>query len=242
MRFRRNFRLTKPNALATAPTKDTEAYDLFLKGEYEEREAEGSLKAEPFDRAAVFYQQALDRDPNFALAAARLAESRMFRHWFVTRLSEAELAEVKSIVDRALALAPNLAEAHIAMGQFYQYGKRQYDDALKEFRRALELQPNNANALQACAYIHRRQGQWERSLSELAKCEERNPRDASLPANIGASYTYLRMWEEAKRAGSRALALDPHNLAGHARRIFQLPFWKRRYRRGEADASNLSTR
>src|SRR5436190_12464065 len=205
------------NTLATAPTKDPEAYDSFLKGEYEEREAEGSLKSEPFDRAAVFYQQALSRDPNFALAAARLAESRLFRHWFVTRLSEAELGEVKSIVDRAVALAPNLAEAHIAIGNFYYYGKRQYGGALKEFRRAIELQPNNAHALQACAYIYRRQGQWERALSELAKCEERDPRDASIQANIGASYGMLRMWEEAKRAGSRALALDPHNfLAMHS--------------------------
>ncbi len=202
------------NTIATAPTKDAEAYDSFLKGEYEEREAEGSLKAEPFDRAATFYQQALDRDPNFAFAAARLAESRLFRHWFVTRLSEAELAEVKRTVDRAMALAPNLAEAHIAIGRFYYYGKRQYDDALKEFQRALELQPNNANARQACAYIYRRQGEWERALSELAKCEERNPRDASLLANIGASYLALRMWEDAKRAGSRTLTIDPHNLLG----------------------------
>jgi tetratricopeptide (TPR) repeat protein len=85
---------------------------------------------------------------------------------------------------------------------------------LKEFRQALELQPNNVKALQASAYIYRRQGQWERALSELAKCEERNPRDASLPANIGGSYCILRMWEEAKRAGSRALTLDPHNLLG----------------------------
>ena len=58
------------NVVGAAPTKDPDAYDLFLKGEYEEREAENSLKAEPFDRAAIFYQQALDRDPNFALAAA----------------------------------------------------------------------------------------------------------------------------------------------------------------------------
>jgi TolB-like protein/Tfp pilus assembly protein PilF len=204
------------NALATAPTKDPQAYDSFLKGEYEEREAESSLKSEPFDRAAAFYQQALSRDPNFPLADARLADSRLFRNWFVTRLSENDLAEVKSIVDRALTLAPNLAEAHIAMANFHYYGKRQYDYALKEFRRALELQPNNVNALQACAYIYRRQGQWNRALSELAKCEERNPRDASIIANIGASYCMLRMWEEAKRAGSRALALDPHNfLAMH---------------------------
>src|SRR6202790_519067 len=75
------------NTLATAPTKDPEAYDSFLKGEYEEREAESSLKPEPFDRAAVFYKQALTHDPNFALAAARLAVSRIFRHWFVTRFN-----------------------------------------------------------------------------------------------------------------------------------------------------------
>ena len=116
MRCNRNSRPPRPAPWRRRPTKDPEAYDSFLKGEYEEREAESSLKAEPFDRAAAFYQQALSRDPNFALAAARLAESRMFRHWFVTRLSDAELAQVKSIVDRALALAPNLAEAHLAMG------------------------------------------------------------------------------------------------------------------------------
>jgi TolB-like protein/Tfp pilus assembly protein PilF len=220
------------NTIAAAPTKDTEAYDSFLKGEYEEREAEGSLKAEPFERAAVFYQQALDRDPNFALAAARLAESRLFHHHFVSPMSEAELAEVKSIADRAVALAPNLAEAHIAMGNFYYYGKRQHSDALKEFRRAIELQPNNARALQACAYIYRRQGQWERALSELAKCEERDPRDASLPANIGATYWNLRMWDKAKAAGSRALTLDPHNLLGLRDVFFSYLFGK-----GDLDAA-----
>jgi tetratricopeptide (TPR) repeat protein len=208
------------NALAVAPTKDPEAYDLFLKGEYEERDGESSLKAEPFDRAAAFYQEALSRDPNFALAAARLAESRILRHWFVTRLSENELAQVKSIAEHALALAPNLAAAHVALGSFYYYSKRQFDDALKEFRRALELQPNNARALESCAYIYRRQGQWERALAELVKCEDRDPRNALLPANIGAAYLYLRMWPEARRAGSRALALDPHSLAGMRSVVF----------------------
>jgi len=204
------------NALAAAPTKDPEAYDLFLKGEYEEREAEDSLKAEPFDRAAIFYQQALDRDPNFALATARLAESRLLRHWFVTRLKENDpaIAEIKSLADRALTLAPNLAEAHIALGRFYYYVKADYGAALKELDRALEVQPNNILALEVSAYIYRRQGRWKLSLDQLAKCQERDPQDGSLAANIASSYAALRMWREAKRASARSLALDPHNLAG----------------------------
>src|SRR5438067_1429990 len=70
------------NTVATAPTKDTAAYDLFLKGEYEERLAENSLKAESFDQAATWYREAIARDPGFALAIARLVQSRMLRHWF----------------------------------------------------------------------------------------------------------------------------------------------------------------
>jgi len=201
------------NTLATAPTKDTEAYDSFLKGEYEEREAESSLKAEPFDRAAGFYQDALSRDTNFALAAARLAENRTLRHWFVRRLREAELPELKSLADHAVALGPNLAEAHLALGSFYYYGKLQFHEALEEFGKALKLQPNNVRALELSAYIYRRQGQLERALSELAKCEERDPQDGSLVRETAATYCALRMWPEAKRAASRSLALEPHGLS-----------------------------
>jgi len=204
------------NTLATAPTKDMEAYDSFLKGEYEEREAESSLKAEPFDRAASFYREALSRDPNFALAAARLAENRIFCHWFVRRLREAELPELKSLADHAVALGPNLAEAHLALGSFYYYGKLQFHEALEEFGKALKLQPNNVRALELSAYIYRRQGQLERALAELAKCEERDPQDGSLIRETAATYCALRMWPEAKRAASRSLALEPRGLSALA--------------------------
>jgi tetratricopeptide (TPR) repeat protein len=201
---------TEASTLATSPTNNPDAYDLFLKAEYAEREAESTLKAEPFDRAAVFYQQALERDPVFALAAARLAESRILRHWFVRRLGESELPQLKSIAEHAIALGPDLAETHIALGSFYYHGKLDYAEALQEFGRALKLQPNSARALENSAYIYRRQGEWKHALSELAKCQERDPQSAALASNIAAIYCYLRMWPEAKRAASRSLALDPH--------------------------------
>src|SRR5258708_6352402 len=93
---------SESSALATAPTRDTEAYDLFLKGEYEQRQAESTYKGEIYDRAATFYREALARDPNFALAYARLAYSRLDRHWFINRLTPAHLHEVKFDSERAL--------------------------------------------------------------------------------------------------------------------------------------------
>jgi TolB-like protein/Tfp pilus assembly protein PilF len=206
--------------LATAPTKDPGAYDLFLKGEYEEHEAESSLKSEAFDQATASYQQAITRDSQFALAMARLVESRMFRRWFLSSVTDAELPEVKSMAEQALALAPNLAEAHIALGEFYYYGHRQYDQALSEFQRAAQLQPNNVRALEYSAYIHRRQGQLELALSELQRCEQQDPRDDTLAAQIGATYSGLRRWKEATQFLERSLALNPHSVIGMRLLVF----------------------
>ena len=202
------------NTLATAPTKNTEAYDFLLKGDFEERGAESSLKPEAYDQAASWYRRAIVEDPNFALAIARLVNSRMQRHWFVETLSETELEEVRQTAQDAVKLAPTLAEAHVSLGIVYYFGHRQYDEALAEFRRAIELQPNNARALEYSGYVHRRQGRFQECLSELGKAKEQNPRDAGLLGNFGTTYTQLRMWKEAERFGSLSLALNPHTVDG----------------------------
>ena len=199
------------HVLAAARTENTEAYDLFLRGQYEFHQAESSLAADAYDRADAFYRQALARDPNFAEAAAELARNRLSRHWFVSPLAPAELEEVKSLIDRALALAPNSPEAHFALGLFFYWGHRQYENALAEFNRTLELQPNNADARAFCAWVYRRRGEWERSLADSQRAEELDPRDASIPTNIGATCFALRLWKDAERAELRALAIDPHN-------------------------------
>src|SRR5438046_4257639 len=117
---------SQSSALAAAPTRDTEAYDLFLKGEYEEHQAEGTESVDFFDRAETFYRQALTRDPSFALAYARLANNRLNRHWFSNRLAPAQLEEVRSDIERALAIAPDLPDAYLALGTFYYWGHRDY--------------------------------------------------------------------------------------------------------------------
>jgi len=199
------------NTLATAPTKDAEAYDLFLKGEHEEHLAENSLRPESYEQAAAWYQQAIARDPNFALAMARLVRNRMDLHWFIEQMSDSELAQVRSLAERAVALAPNLAEAHVALGNFFYHGYRQYEQALAEFGRALELQPNAPTALEYSGYVHRRQRQWARCLVEFKGALEQDPRNALLAGNFAATYVTLRMWKEAERAARHTLELDPHS-------------------------------
>jgi len=206
-----NLSPNESNVLAAARTENTEAYDLFLRGQYEFHQAESSLAPDAYDRADAFYRQALARDPNFAEAAAELARNRLSRHWFVSPLAPAELDEVKSLIDRALVLAPNSPEAHFALGLFFYWGHRQYEEALAEFNRTLELQPNSADARSFCAWVYRRRGEWKRSLDDSQRAEELDPRDATIPTNIGVTYYALRLWKDAERAELRALAIDPHN-------------------------------
>ena len=203
---------SQAKALAAAPTRDTEAYDLFLKGEYQEGQAENTENVDFFDRAEAFYRQAVARDPSFALAYARLAYSRLNRHWFSNRLTSAQLEEVKSNIDRALAIAPDLPEAHLAMGVFHYWGHRDYDSALKALDRAIELQPSNSDSRTFRAAIYRRRGERRRSLAEFERALELDPRESSIPTEIGNSYLDLRRWSDAEQALSRALALDPHNI------------------------------
>ena len=199
-------------ALAATPTRDPEAYDLFLKGEYQERQAESAENRELFDRAETFYRQALARDPSFALAYARLAYSRLNRHWFINRLTSAQLEELKSNIERALAIAPDLPEAHLALGIFHYWGHHNYDSALSALDRAVELQPSNSDSRTFRAAIYRRRGEWRRSLAESERALELNPRESLSSTDIGDTYLSLRRWSEAERALTRALALDPHNI------------------------------
>jgi TolB-like protein/Tfp pilus assembly protein PilF len=203
---------SQAKALAAAPTRDKEAYDLFLKGEYQERQAENTENVDFFDQAEAFYRQAVARDPSFALAYARLAYSRLNRHWFSNRLTSAQLEEVKSNIDRALAIAPDLPEAHLAMGVFHYWGHRDYDSALKALDRGIELQPSNSDSRTFRAAIYRRRGERRRSLAEFERALELDPRESSIPTEIGNSYLDLRRWSDAEQALSRALALDPHNI------------------------------
>src|SRR6476660_3808140 len=198
------------NTMASAPTKDMQAYDLFLKGEFEQRVANSNFRLEAFDQAARWYKEAIARDPNFALAIAQLAMCQLRRHWLTEPLSEADLREARRLAKQALTLAPDLPEAHVAVGLFHYYGFREYEQALTEFQRALELRPNYSLALQFIAFVHRRQGKWDRTVEELKKSIVQDPGDAYVQGGLAETYIFLRMWKDAQDLAQHALTIDPH--------------------------------
>src|SRR5262252_9383031 len=201
---------TEANRVASAPTNDTQAYDLFLKGEFEQRVANSNFRPESFDQAARWYKEAIARDPNFALAIAQLAMCQLRRHWLTEPLSEADLMEAGRLAKQALTLAPDLPEAHVAVGLFHYYGFREYEQALTEFQRALELRPNYSLALQFLAFVHRRQGKWDRTVEELRKSIVQDPGDAYVQGGLAETYIFLRMWKDAQDLAQHALTIDPH--------------------------------
>src|SRR6516165_6719878 len=196
--------------MASAPTKDMQAYDLFLKGEFEQRVANSNFRPEAFDQAARWYKEAIARDPNFALAIAQLAICQLRRHWLTDPLTDADLMEAGRLAKQALTLAPDLPEAHVAVGLFHYYGFREYEQALTEFQRVVQLRSNYSLALQFIAFVHRRQGKWDRTVEELKKSIVQDPGDAYVQGGLAETYIFLRMWKDAQDLAQHALTIDPH--------------------------------
>ena len=198
-------------ALARAPTQNAAAYDTFLNAESLAFKARDSLEDADFAAADAVYRQAVALDPGFALAHARLAYNAIGRYWLINQVSESVLPAIKASADRALALAPDLPEAHLALGYFYYWGHRQYDDAISQFQQVLQLAPNNVEALAALAYTYRRKGDWTRAGDYLKKALQVSPLDANAITEYGNVQAVLRRYPEAEQQFHRALILDSNN-------------------------------
>jgi len=191
------------------PTQNPAAYDAFLQGEYKKEKAEESWLVPDFRAAAAEFRRAIALDPGFALAYAELAHNQLDRHWFSLALSDREMAETKALIDRALALAPDLPEAHLALGYYYYWGFRRYDDAIREFKRVRELAPSNLEAISGLGFIARRTGRVPQALAYLKQALKLSPRDARTAASVGETDAMLRRYDEANRYLKRALAIAP---------------------------------
>jgi TolB-like protein len=142
-------------SLEAKPTENLEAYDYYLRGnDYADR----SPDTEQQRLAVEMFRKAVAVDPAFAGAWARLSKSLTRLYFNLDDPSPQRLADAKEAADTALRLAPDLPEAHLALGYYYYWGLRDYDRALQEFAIARKGQPSNAELEEAAGFVQRRQG------------------------------------------------------------------------------------
>src|SRR5438128_2020779 len=128
--------------MAAAPTTDTTAYELYHKGRslWEKRSGDNIPKA------IAFYEEAIARDPNYALAYAGLAKARILSPFYADADRLDAYSKAKDAALKALRLDSNLAEAHIALGKVLFISEIDFAGASREYQRAIELKPNDAGA------------------------------------------------------------------------------------------------
>jgi tetratricopeptide (TPR) repeat protein len=153
------------------------------------------------------YQEAVKLDPNFTLAWAYLSIAQIQSVWKGYDLSPAQLARAKDSLNHALALDPDLPEAHLARGYHEQDDTR----ALAEFRQAEKGLPNSADVIEAIARGQRTLGHWDDAVTNLQRAIELDPRNVRASNNLALTYCAMRRFQEALATLDRVLAWDPTN-------------------------------
>jgi serine/threonine-protein kinase len=205
------------------PTQNTEAYDLYLRGrEYELRPGYGPREMHV---AEQMYRKAIELDPSFALARARLAVVHAQMYWFAIDPGGSRLDEAKKEADRAVLLQPDLAEAHAAQGWFY-YVQRDYDPALKEFELALSTAPGNVDTLMSLGFVERRRGRFEEANRYMQQAVMLDPHSTDHMDELGNTCTIQRRYPEAVKMYERALAWTPEYVASVVNKARVQLIWK----------------
>lgn len=201
--------------LSLAPTQDAQAYLLFLKANYfafQVIDRRNSSRPDiAFKQAIALYSQALHRDPHFALAYARLSLLETFAYWWRIDITPEHLVEAENSAKQAISFDSRLLQAHMALGYVQYYIHRDYSLALSEFQRALQMQPDNTEAISAIAFIQRRQGKWRQSLAGLLRSMQLDPRNPHWPDEAGITALALRDYPQAEQLFEQTLAIEPGN-------------------------------
>src|SRR6266704_1930223 len=198
---------TEQKAVTDKPTQNTAAYDAYLRGLAIEHT---QYSYEAYQQAARDYVEAVQLDPNFAFAWARLAVLRSFLFFNAVDPNTNTAGAVKEAADRAMALAPEAGESWIAQGAYRYRVLRDFAGAVTAYKQAQIRLPNNSYLLQNLAFVQRRLGLWQEVEATFKKALELDPRNFQLLGSLGGEfYTYLRRFDDARAAIDRALEISP---------------------------------
>ncbi|CAN5579231.1 hypothetical protein BH20VER1_BH20VER1_02390 [soil metagenome] len=196
----------------TRPTENADAYLSYLRGR--EVEIAGGPKA--WEIAIQFYQQAVDLDPAFALARARLSICASEQAYLSAGPEWKERARAEA--QEALRLRPELGEARLALACTYLFGDNNVERARVEVERAAELSPGSAEVALVSAFIYKRHNKLRERLAALQRAEALDPRNTRVVNFALLTRRWVRDWPEAIRALDRYDVLVPHERRAGRRR------------------------
>jgi serine/threonine-protein kinase len=153
--------------------------------------------------------QAIERDPAFALAYYQLAHAHDVIYHGGLDHTPARLAMANAAIQSLTRLLPNSGEAHLALAKHLYWGYHDYDRARKELSLAQTSLPNDPWPFVLAGYIDRRQGRWAESTKNLERAVELDPQNRYVLQQIAYSYYLLRRYADVERAYNRAIAVTP---------------------------------
>ena len=194
-------------ALAVKPTNNPEAYDAYLRGlAFEGR---SSLSLDLLPKAIGFYERAVEFDPNFALAWARLSRADAFLYFSSADQTSARRDAAKSALENAQRLQPNSSETLLALG-YYQYRVlRDYGAAKTTFVRLSKMLPGSSEVPTALGRVTRREGHWDESIAFYEQALALDPRNVELLTDAAETYGMVRQFPAARKLYDRALDIMP---------------------------------
>ena len=186
-------------------TDDADAYQMYLSGRfYRQRGNEAGLR-----EALGLFQQAVERDPDFALAYVGLADVFAVLGVFGIVAPHDTFPQAREAVDKALDLAPQLGEAHASLGHIKVQYELDWAGAEQAYRRSIELNPNYAPAQQWFGLYLALAGQFEEGLERMRNAQALEPSSPVYAALIGMLLNYQRRYDEAIDQLEQTIEMDP---------------------------------
>ncbi len=195
--------------LTEKPTQNLAAYDAFLKGE----DAWNSWASgvPNWRKALGFYEQAVALDPGFAQAWARVSRASVEVYLAAGPRPELE-QRARDAAEKAVALAPDRAEGHVALAVYYDYLVKDTIRAQEQYAGAVRLGPKNADLFTLQAWLEWRLWHWEAMLENFRHAEKLDPRTVKRAANLGNALLDMRRYPEARSVIDAGLAIAPASL------------------------------
>jgi tetratricopeptide (TPR) repeat protein len=208
-------------AIAEAPTTDLVANELYLRA----RKLQDFGGADGYRQAIGLLEEAVRRDPKFALAYAALSAVHLTLYWEGTDHTLARREQARIALQKAQELQPDAGGVHLAAGRYAYHGFRDYDRARQEFEAALRVLPNHSPVYMITAAVDRRQGRWDDALRHFDRAVELDPLNFTNLQESAFTREILNRFEEARPLLERALAINPKN--SHVRvELAMLPYYQ----------------